>query len=54
MTKQEFRQKLQELLFKQYTTKDEEKLALINQEIKELRTAYKLSLVQERTGIKTR
>ena len=50
MTKEEFRQKLQETLFKQYTTRNNPELQKqIIAERKELEREYKLSVITEKT-----
>ena len=50
MTKEEFRQKLQEILFKEYTTRNNPELQKqIIAERKELEREYKLSVITERT-----
>ena len=49
MTKEEFRQKLQEILFREYTTRNNPELQKqIIAERKELEREYKLSLFAER------
>ena len=49
MTKEEFRQKLQEILFKEYTTRNNPELQKqIIAERKELEREYKLSVITER------
>ena len=50
MTKEEFRQKLQEILFKEYTTRNNPELQKqIIAERKELEREYKLSVITEET-----
>ena len=50
MTKEEFRQKLQEILFKEYTTRNNPELQKqIIAERKELEREYKLSVITEKT-----
>ena len=50
MTKEEFRQKLQEILFKEYTTRNNPELQKqIIAETKELEREYKLSVITEKT-----
>ncbi len=54
MTKEEFRQKLQEILFREYTTKNNPELQKqIIAERKELEREYKLSVIAERTRTTT-
>lgn len=50
MTKEEFRQKLQEILFREYTTRNNPELQKqIIAERKELEREYKLSVITEET-----
>ena len=50
MTKEEFRQKLQEILFREYTTRNNPELQKqIIAERKELEREYKLSVITEKT-----
>ena len=54
MTKEEFRQKLQEILFREYTTRNNPELQKqIIAERKELEREYKLSVIAERTRTTT-
>ena len=50
MTKEEFKQKLQEILFREYTTRNNPELQKqIIAERKELEREYKLSVITEKT-----